>query len=154
MEPLGQTPPDTPTEVADGIRMPPPPHLGIRHVRIPVSDVTASTDWYSEVFGLSVLLVEEEENQVVGAVLSAPERPSLGLHLDPSRAMALAGFSLVVLAVASREVLSKWDSWLEEIGVTHTGVVEGPLGWYIDGSDPDGLIVQLHTPEHPSVEES
>jgi len=116
--------------------------------------VTASTDWYSEVFGLSVLLLEEEENRVVGAVLGAPERPSLGLHLDPLRAMALAGFSLVEFAVASREALSKWDSWLEESGVTHTGVVEGPLGWYIDVSDPDGLIVQLHTPEHPSVEES
>jgi catechol 2,3-dioxygenase-like lactoylglutathione lyase family enzyme len=134
--------------------MPLPQHLGIRHVRIPVSNVTTSTDWYSEVFGLSVLLIEEEENQVVGAVLSAQERPSLGLHLDPARAAVLAGFSLVKLAVASREALSKWDSWLEEIGATHTGVVEGPLGWYIDVSDPDGLIVQLHTPEHPSVEES
>jgi len=123
-------------------------------LRIPVSDVSASADWYSEVFGLSVLLVEEEQNRVVGAVLSGPERPSLGVHLDPARARALAGFSLVELAVASREALSKWDSWLEEIGVTHTGVVEGPLGWYIDVPDPDGLIVQLHTPEHPSVEES
>lgn len=134
--------------------MPLPRHLGIRHVRIPVSDVTASTDWYTEVFGLSVLLVEEEEYQVVGAVLSTPDIPSLGLHLDPSRAVALAGFSLVELAVESREALSKWDSWLEEVGAVHGGMVEGPLGWYIDVSDPDGLIVQLHTPEHPSVEES
>jgi catechol 2,3-dioxygenase-like lactoylglutathione lyase family enzyme len=139
--------------MARGVNIP-PQQLRIRHLRIPVSDVTASTDWYTETFGLSALLIEEEENQVVGAVLSLREGPTLGLHFDPPRAAALAGFCVVELAVASRDALSQWEPWLEAIGAVHTGTVEGPLGWHIDVSDPDRLIVQLHTPEHPSVEEA
>ena len=146
--------PGSPTEAASGIAMPRPQLLGIHHVRIPVSDVTASTDWYTETLGLSALLIEEEENEVVGAVLSAGDGPGIGLHHDPSRAEALAGFCVVAIAVGAYETLSEWDSWLDQIEAVHTAPIEGPLGWYIDISDPDGLIVQLHTPEHPSVEES
>jgi hypothetical protein len=116
--------------------------------------VTVSTDWYTEVLGLTALLLEEEADQVVGAVLSAGDGPSLGLHRDPPRAVAMAGFALVGVAVESRGVLSRWEAWLQEAGAVHSGIVEGPLGCHIDVCDPDGLIVQLHTPEHPSVEEA
>ena len=149
-----QTPPGSPSKAADGAPMPRPQLLGIHHVRIPVSDVSVSTDWYTEVLGLSALLIEEEENEVVGAVISVGDGPGIGLHHDPSRAVALAGFCMVAIAVDTSETLSKWNSWLDQIEVAHTGIINGPLGWYIDVSDPDGLIVQLHTPEHPSVEES
>jgi catechol 2,3-dioxygenase-like lactoylglutathione lyase family enzyme len=141
-------------ESADRIAPPQPELLGIHHVRIPVSDVTPSADWYSEVLGLSTLLIEEEENEVIGAVLSLGDGPGIGLHRDPSRAVALAGFCVVALAVDTSKSLSQWDAWLNQVGAVHTGIVKGPFGWYIDISDPDGLIVQLHTPEHPSVEES
>ncbi len=120
-----------------------------------MSDVTASADWYGEVFGLQVLLVEEEENEVVGIVFSLGEgSPSVGLHHDPHRAAALAGFCVVAITVDSRTALSDWDSWLNQIDAVHSPMVQGVLGWYIDISGPDGLIVQLHTPEHPSVEDS
>jgi catechol 2,3-dioxygenase-like lactoylglutathione lyase family enzyme len=151
---FSQMMPRSPTKAAGGAPVPRPQLLGIHHVRIPVSDVTASTNWYTEVFGLSALLIEEEENEVVGAVLSVGDGPGVGLHHDPSRAVALAGFCVVAIAVDSSETLSKWSSWLDQIEAVHTGIIDGPLGRYIDISDPDGLIAQLHTLEHPSVEES
>ncbi len=58
------------------------------------------------------------------------------------------------MAVDSPETLSEWDAWLTQVDPTHTPMERSALGWHIDISDPDGLIVQLHTPEHPSVEES
>ena len=129
--------------------------LGSSNESADVSDVTASADWYGEVFGLQVLLVEEEENEVVGIVFSLGEgSPSVGLHLDPQRAAVLAGFCVVAIAVDSSEALSGWDSWLNQIDAVHSPMVQGALGWYIDISGPDGLIIQLHTPEHPSVEDS
>jgi predicted enzyme related to lactoylglutathione lyase len=144
-----------PNEPADTASTDPPRLHGIHHVRIPVSDVTASADWYGEIFGLQILLIEEEENEVVGTVFSVGERPPhLGLHHDPTRAAALAGFCVVAIAVDSLESLSEWNAWLNQMETVHSPIVEGALGWYIDISDPDGLIVQLHTPEYPSVEES
>jgi catechol 2,3-dioxygenase-like lactoylglutathione lyase family enzyme len=153
--PLSGAPLGSSNERADTASTDPPSLRGVHHVRIPVSDVTASADWYGEVFGLQVLLVEEEENEVVGIVFSLGEgSPSVGLHHDPQRAAALAGFCVVAMAIDSREALSGWDSWLNQIDAVHSPMVQGVLGWYIDISGPDGLIVQLHTPEHPSVEDS
>ena len=153
--PLSGAPLGSSNERADTASTDPPRLRGIHHVRIPVSDVTASADWYGEVFGLQVLLVEEEENEVVGIVFSLGEgSPSVGLHLDPQRAAVLAGFCVVAIAVDSSEALSGWDSWLNQIDAVHSPMVQGALGWYIDISGPDGLIIQLHTPEHPSVEDS
>lgn len=144
-----------PSGPADPVRSDSPRVSGIHHVRIPVSDVTASAAWYSEVFGLQVILIEEEEYEVVGTVFSVGEgTPRLGLHHDATRAAALAGFSAFAMAVDSRETLSEWDEWLTRVDAPHTPIERSALGWYIDISDPDGLIVQLHTPEHPSVEES
>jgi predicted enzyme related to lactoylglutathione lyase len=120
-----------------------------------VTDVTASANWYSETFGLQVVLIEEEEAEIVGTVLSLGEgAPSLGLHHDPTRAAALAGFRVIAIAVDSLQTLAEWDTWLKKIEAVHSPAVNGAIGWYIDIPDPDGLILQLHTPEQPSVEES
>jgi catechol 2,3-dioxygenase-like lactoylglutathione lyase family enzyme len=150
--PSSQPTPEFPTKVAGGV--PCPSLRGIHHVRLPVSDVTASTNWYAEVLGLPTLLLEEEENEVVGAVLSVGDGPGVGLHRDPLRAVALAGFCAVAITVATSETLSEWNAWLDLIEAVHTGIIDGPVGRYIDVSDPDGLIIQLHTPERPNVEAS
>ena len=60
----------------------------------------------------------------------------------------------MAITVATSETLSEWNAWLDLIEAVHTGIIDGPIGRYIDVSDPDGLIIQLHTPEHPNVEES
>jgi catechol-2,3-dioxygenase len=121
---------------------------------MPVSDVMASTDWYAEVLGLSAILMEEEETQVTGTVLLTGDEPSVGLHLDPVRASALAGFCVMAIDVGASQALSQWKAWLTRSEIAHSGIVDGPLGQYIALSDPDGLIVQLHTREHPSMEEA
>ena len=142
-------------EAVDTASTDPPRLRGLHHVRIPVTDVTASTDWYCEVLGLQVVLIEEEETQIIGTVLSLDEgAPRLGLHHDPTRAAALAGFCVVALAVDSPQTLSEWDTSLTQRKIVHSPIVAGALGWHINVSDPDGLILQLHTPEQPSVEDS
>ena len=74
--PSSQPTPEFPTKVSGGVHR--PPLRGIHHVRLPVSDVTASTSWYAEVLGLPTLLLEEEESEVVGAVLSVGDGPGVG----------------------------------------------------------------------------
>jgi len=131
-----------------------PPLGGIHHVRVPVSDVTASRDWYPEVLGFVPILDYEEEDRVVGVALAHHSGITIGLHLDPPRARVLAGFCVLALEVPGQETLAAWVDELDAKGVTHSGVREGHLGHYVEMEDPDGVVIQLHTAEHPSADEA
>ncbi len=126
---------------------------GFHHVRIPVSDLDVSTDWYVSVLGFELDLYVEEEDGPIGALLHHPAGAVLGLHLDASMATALQGFSVVGLAVGGTTGLEEWSRRLDEIGSTHGTVTKGHLGWFLEVTDPDGIVVQLHTAEQPDAEE-
>ena len=134
---------------------PPPAALrSIHHVRVPVSDVEAAREWYSEVLGLEPVLDYEEEDRLVGVAMAAGSAVTLGLHLDPPRARAMAGFCVLALEVQDQGALGAWVDRLDGLGITHSGVREGHLGSYLEVADPDGVVVQLHTAEHPSADEA
>ena len=77
----------------------------------------------------------------------------IGLHEDPERARALTGF--VVLGLRVRD-LGVWVEFLDQLRVPHGPgpPSEGHLGWYIRLADPDGVLVELHTPGQPSADEA
>jgi catechol 2,3-dioxygenase-like lactoylglutathione lyase family enzyme len=131
-----------------------PPLQGIHHVRIPVSDIAVSRDWYPEVLGLEPVLDYEEEDRVVGVALASNDGVTVGLHLDPRRARALAGFCVLALQVDGQGALGAWVERLDALGVAHSGIREGHLGLLVEVADPDGIVVQLHTAEHPSSDEA
>jgi catechol 2,3-dioxygenase-like lactoylglutathione lyase family enzyme len=124
---------------------------GLHHVRIPVSDVDISQDWYVRVLGFEAILYEEEERGPIGTVLRHPARLFVGLHLDPNRAAALRGFAVLGLTVEGAAGLTRWIAHLDRLGISHGAPSSGHLGLYIDLHDPDGIIVQLHSGEQPSV---
>jgi catechol 2,3-dioxygenase-like lactoylglutathione lyase family enzyme len=126
-----------------------PPVVALHHVRIPVTDVLASQDWYSEVLGFRPTLVVEEENAVKGVVSVHPSGVVIGLHSAPQQATALKGFAVIGLSV---EDLGEWVAYLDHLGVSHSGIAEGHLGECLRLCDPDGLVVELHTPSQPSAD--
>ncbi len=127
---------------------------GLHHVRVPVTDLDTSTDWYASVFGFELDLYVEEEAGPIGAILHHPTGVVLALHIEPTRAAALRGFSVVGLAVASTADLEPWIARLDRLGSTHSAVTKGHLGWFLDVIDPDGLVVQLHTSAQPDAGEA
>jgi catechol 2,3-dioxygenase-like lactoylglutathione lyase family enzyme len=126
-----------------------PSVVALHHVRVPVTDVLASQDWYNEVLGFRPTLVVEEENAVAGVVSVHPSGVVIGLHSAPEQASALKGFAVIGLSV---EDLRDWVNYLDDIGVSHSGIAEGHLGQCLRLRDPDGLIVELHTPSQPSAD--
>ena len=130
-----------------------PSITGLNHVRLPVSDVGTSTDWYVTVFELETLLYNEEESGPIGAVLRHSSGFVVGLHLDPARARAMQGFAILGLTVDDRSDLEWWIRRLDGLGMSHSGPLKGQLGWYLEVPDPDGIILQLHTGEQPNTEE-
>jgi catechol 2,3-dioxygenase-like lactoylglutathione lyase family enzyme len=141
-----------PTRTPPGRRA--PEFVGVHHVRLPVSDVLRSRDWYLDVLGFEPILVLEEEAGVVGVVLEHPCGITMGLHLGARRAAALSGFAAVALCVGDRDHLEVWCSHLALRDLEHSPITEGHIGYSVEVPDPDGILIQLHTRGHPSADEA
>jgi catechol 2,3-dioxygenase-like lactoylglutathione lyase family enzyme len=121
------------------------PLVGLHHVRIPVSDVDRSSDWYTWVFGFEARLLLEEEDRLVGIVVCHPSGLTLGLHRAPDLARALRGFCPLAFSIGTADELTQWCSHLDSLGVKHSAPTEGHLGWYVEVPDPDDVIIGLNT---------
>lgn len=127
---------------------------GLHSLRIPVSDVWASRDWYAETLGFSPILDVEEEAAVIGVVIRHPSGVQLSLHHDPDRTVAMSGFVALTLDVPNREELETCAEALGRIGQRHSQIAQGHLGWFLDIPDPDGILVRLHTDVSIDTEEA
>jgi catechol 2,3-dioxygenase-like lactoylglutathione lyase family enzyme len=128
--------------------------VGLHHVRLPVSDLMRSRDWYIDVFGFAPQLTFEAENEVIGIVLGHPSGLILGLHHEPARARALRGFSPIGLNVGTTDDLDEWCARLDVLQIRHSEPAEAHLGWCAEVFDPDGLVIELHTASQPSADEA
>lgn len=128
-------------------KKPVPLLAGYHHVKLPVSDIATSLDWYSRVLGLQVAIEFVEEGVLRGAALRDPGRTlMLALREDPDRAPSLTGFDPIALAVPEVADLKAWAQHLDRLGVAHSPVSEGTIGWLIGGiTDPDGIEIRLYT---------
>ena len=119
----------------------------IHHVKIPVSDVRASCEWYLRVLGLEVAIEFTEDGELRGVALKAPDGDSqIALRHDPARAAALAGFDLVALGVPTRDGVHAWVEHLAAIDQSHGGIVTGHNGGtvLVGLHDPDGIEIRLY----------
>lgn len=124
-----------------------PPIEGIHHVKLPVTDVARSREWYERVLGLQVTIEFVEDGVTMGVGLMDPAgRVQLALRHDPQRAVALAGFDPLAVAVAEREQVADWRRHLDDLGEPHGGVVVGHRGGQVlvGLHDPDGLEIRLY----------
>ena len=93
----------------------------IHHVKIPVSDVRVSSEWYLRVLGLEVAIEFTEDGELRGVALKAPDGGTpIALRHDPERAAALSGFDLVALGVPTRDGVHAWADHLAAIGPADT----------------------------------
>jgi len=135
---------------------------GCHHIRLTVTDVARSLDFYTEVLGFSVLVrspgdpadpaVRADLNQLYGgAVMSSG---SLVLGLRPVAAAGdrfdseKPGLDHLSFSVASRSVLDDVRAALAERGVVH-GEIKELAGFGIaimSIDDPDGIHLELTSP--------
>ncbi|MEU8202555.1 VOC family protein [Streptosporangium sp. NPDC049046] len=120
---------------------------GFHHVKLPVSSVHKSLEWYRRVLGLEVAIEFVEDGVLRGVALNDTDQTlMLALREEPERAATLGGFDPVALAVPTVEALHAWSDHLDALGVNHSGIAEGSVGWLIGGViDPDGIEIRLYT---------
>jgi glyoxylase I family protein len=123
----------------------PPKRTGIDHFSPTVSDAETSAAWYARVLGLERLpgMVRHHAGGSEGyaILLKDPGTGELiGLHQhdgsDPDRFdERRSGLDHLAWGVPSRADLDRWASWLDQLGIGHSGITE------VGGSRPYSLIV-------------
>lgn len=135
--------------------MAPPSIVGIHHVKFPVSNLQQSREWYERALGLRVLMDFPDEDGVVrglAGLLPGPPPVAIALREHPAAAAGAAGFDPVSFAVADRAAAVAWAEHLDQLGVEHSPLTEGTLGWTLNVPDPDGLVIRLYSAERGEVD--
>jgi catechol 2,3-dioxygenase-like lactoylglutathione lyase family enzyme len=127
-----------------------PALAGIHHLKLPVTDLARSLDWYQSRLGYQVQIEFVEQGQLMGYGLRHPGGgPDLALRLDPARARAAAGFDYFAIGVPDRAAMVQLADRLDALGQAHAGVHEASFGWILPHvPDPDGHELRFYTMEH------
>jgi catechol 2,3-dioxygenase-like lactoylglutathione lyase family enzyme len=122
----------------------------IRQIKLPVSDLQRSVDWYRRLLALHLGWEFVEDGMVRGAVLV--HRPTgflIGLRdrqVVPGSPV-LAGFDAFSIGVSSVDALHRLRDRCDRFGIDHGEPVDrGPGGWHLDVPDPDGTVVRFLSP--------
>lgn len=131
--------------------MPDAPALaGIHHVKLPVTDLSRSREWYESRLGYQLQMEFVEQGRLMGYALAHPNGgPQLGLRLSPERAQAAAGFDYFAIEVPDKEAIDQLAARLTTLGEQHAGVHWASIGWILpELHDPDGHEVRFYTIVH------
>jgi len=127
-----------------------PALAGVHHLKLPVTDLARSRDWYQTRLGYQVVAEFVEQGQLMGYAMTHPNGgPPLGLRLDPDRARAAAGFDYFAIGVPDKDAIGRLANRLTALGEQHAGVHWASIGWILPLlHDPDGHEVRFYTHEH------
>jgi glyoxylase I family protein len=128
-----------------------PTITGAHHVAFTVQDVDASARWYQDLFGMQLVL-QNDDDTVRVRVLVHPECGWLmGLreypgHPDGAFSEFRTGLDHLAFAVSSRDELEAWQSVLDEKGIPFSPIAETPIGTVVVLRDPDNIQLEFWLP--------
>ena len=121
----------------------------ITHVALTVSDLGRSVPWYEALFDAKPVLDEDTGPfrhvvWVVGSTL-------VGLHQFPDARPEgfderRVGLDHLAFACANRAELERWEARLNELDVTHGGIVDAGYGSGLSFRDPDNIALEFFAP--------
>jgi catechol 2,3-dioxygenase-like lactoylglutathione lyase family enzyme len=125
--------------------------LGLHHVKIPVTDLPRSREWYERVFDLEPHMEFRDDHDgvvrgvVYRALRSAVGEVTISLREQPTAARGLAGFDPLALMLGGRADVEHWCERLDRLGVAHTDIVDAPIGSILAFADPDGIELRFYS---------
>jgi catechol 2,3-dioxygenase-like lactoylglutathione lyase family enzyme len=119
----------------------------IAQVKLPVTDLARSVDWYRRLLGLRLWVEIVEDGVLRGAGLIDPQqRFNIALR-DRSVCASqpdLDGFDVVAFLPSSRTVLEDLAERCDRLGVARSEIQDGPEGSRLDVPDPDGTVLRFY----------
>lgn len=134
-----------------------PELAGIHHVKIPVTDLRRSLEWYGRVFGYRTTLVFPEADGVIrgaGGEIPGLGQVSIAFRENPEAARGCRNFDPVSFGVADRADIEAWMAHLDSLGINHSPLIEASVGWLLVFDDPDGLQLHLYTWAGHNIDQS
>lgn len=124
-----------------------PKLAGIHHVKIPVTDLTRSVEWYAKVFGYRTTIeFAEADGEVLGVGGEIPGLEcGMTFRVNPQAAKGCRNFDPVSFGVDTKEDVEAWAAHLDGLGIGHSPVIEASIGWLLVFNDPDGIQLHLYT---------
>ncbi len=122
----------------------------LRQIKLPVTDLQSSVDWYRELLGVELHREFVEDGQLVGAVLRHRAGGfviSLRLRTAVPGRPHFSGFDLFSLGVRNLDDLRQLMEYADTLGIDHSELVDrGPDGHHLDLYDPDRTAIRFLTP--------
>lgn len=126
---------------------------GLAHAAITVSDLERSTRWYTALLGSGPVLDEDETTGGFHhTVFAIGGGQLLGLHTHLGRAVDgqfdehQPGLDHLAFACADRADLLRWLGRLDELGISHGGIVDAGYGSGVSFRDPDNIALEFFAP--------
>ena len=127
-----------------------PDFPALAHVAVTVSDLEASRPWYRRLFDADPVLDEDTGPFHHVVWLLGPTLFGIHQHAQPSASDPFderrPGLDHVAFGCASRDELVAWQQRLDQLGITHGGVVDAPYGSGLSFRDPDNVALELFAP--------
>jgi catechol 2,3-dioxygenase-like lactoylglutathione lyase family enzyme len=128
------------------------PLVGVRQIKLPVSDLARSARWYSDFFSLELAAEFYEDSTVRGVVLADHAAGFvIGLRQREYCASApvLDGFDVCAFMVSTPEEMMTVAARCVELGIEHGDIqARGEFGIAMDVADPDGTVLRFVAGPH------
>ncbi|KAJ6564714.1 hypothetical protein B0H19DRAFT_1259131 [Mycena capillaripes] len=130
----------------------PPPILGVDHLKLPTSSLTAKLEFYTSILPFTHLKHFDHRRAGSGelfAVMLEHTQTALLVELrhNPAQAAAQRGWDAITWSVEKRADLETWRTWLVSHGVECSRVLKGFKGWVLVAEDPDGAFARWYCKE-------
>src|SRR3954453_17929242 len=128
------------------------PIVGVRQIKLPVSDLAISARWYADLFDLELANEFYEDDAVRGVVL-ADHAAGFVIGLREREYCAsgpvLDGFDVCAFMLRTAEEMSTVIDRCAELGIEHGDVHDrGDFGIAMDIADPDGTVLRFVAGAH------
>jgi catechol 2,3-dioxygenase-like lactoylglutathione lyase family enzyme len=121
--------------------------LGVHHIKIPVTDLARSREWYERVFDLEPLMEFRDEADGIVRGVSYRSKGDLALSLreNARAAVGISGFDPFAIMLRGRADIEHWAQRLDDMAVAHSTIIEAAIGCIMMFHDPDGLELRFYT---------
>lgn len=128
------------------------PIIGVRQIKLPVSDLAISARWYADLFDLELANEFFEDGAVRGVVLADHDAGFvIGLRERAYCASrpVLDGFDVCAFMLRSPDEITTVIDRCTELGIEHGEVDDrGEFGIAMDIADPDGTVLRFVAGAH------
>lgn len=127
-----------------------PDFPGLTHVAVTVSDLDRSRAWYQQLVGSDPVL--DEDTGPFHHVVWLLGGTLLGIHQHTDLTSTEAfdekrpGLDHIAFGCANRSELEQWEKRLNELGISHGGIVEAHYGNGLSFRDPDNIALEFFAP--------